>query len=104
MCVCVDQYMCLSCSIDLVSICANKEIYNKVMYFLKKVIKSPPIMTYNDEPLEYVQSFKYQGLNFNCKCSFVEPLDKLCSQARKIQTVLDLHVTNHFTMSVERAL
>ena len=28
-CVCVVQYnMCLSCSIDLVSICANKEIYN----------------------------------------------------------------------------
>ena len=29
MCVCVVQYnMCLSCSIDLVSICANKKIYN----------------------------------------------------------------------------
>ena len=27
-CVCVVQYMCLSCSNDLVSICANKEIYN----------------------------------------------------------------------------
>ena len=27
-CVCVVQYMCLSCSIDLASICANKEIYN----------------------------------------------------------------------------
>ena len=26
--VCVVQYMCLSCSIDLVSICANTEIYN----------------------------------------------------------------------------
>ena len=25
--VCVVHYMCLSCSIDLVSICANKEIY-----------------------------------------------------------------------------
>ena len=33
-------------------------------------------MTYNDEPLEYVQSFKYLGLNFNSKCSFVESLDK----------------------------
>ena len=29
---CVVQYMCLSCSINLVSICANKEIYNKTMY------------------------------------------------------------------------
>ena len=28
-CVCVVQYMCLRCSIDLVSICANKEIYIK---------------------------------------------------------------------------
>ena len=61
-------------------------------------------MTYNDEPLEYVQSFKYLGLNFNSKCSFVESLDKLCSQARKAQTVLDLHVMRHPTMSVERAL
>ena len=26
--VCVVRYMCLSCSIDLVSICANKKIYN----------------------------------------------------------------------------
>ena len=26
---CVVHYMCLCCSIDLVSICANKEIYNK---------------------------------------------------------------------------
>ena len=61
-------------------------------------------MTYNDEPLEYVQSFKYLGLNFNSKCSFTESLDKLCSQARKAQTVLDLHVLKHPTMSVERAL
>ena len=61
-------------------------------------------MTYNDEPLEYVQSFKYLGLNFNSKCSFTESLDKLCSRARKTQTVLDLHVMKHPTMSVERAL
>ena len=54
---------------------------SKVMYFSKKVIKSLPTMTYNDEPLEYVQSFKYLGLNFNSKCSFVESLNKLCSQA-----------------------
>ena len=34
-------------------------------------------MTYNnDEPLEYVKSFKYLGLNFNSKCSFTESLDK----------------------------
>ena len=25
---CVVRYVCLSCSIDLVSICANKKIYN----------------------------------------------------------------------------
>ena len=43
---------------------------SKVMYFSKKVIKSPPTITYNDEPLEYVQSFNYLGLNFNSKCSF----------------------------------
>ena len=58
-------------------------------------------MTYNDEPLEYVQSFKYLGLNFKSKCSFTESLDTLCSQARKAQTVLDIHVMNHPTMSVE---
>ena len=42
--VCVVHYMCLCCSIDLVSICANKEIYNnnnidkncKKCYFLTK--------------------------------------------------------------------
>ena len=78
-------------------------IYYINIYYIK-VIKSPPTMTYNDEPLEYVQSFKYLGLNFNSKCSFVESLDKLCSQARKAQTVLDLHVMRHPTMSVERAL
>ena len=72
--------------------------------YSKKGIKSPPTMTYNDEPLEYVQSFKYLGLNFNSKCSFEESSDKLCSQARKAQTVLDLHVMKHPTMSVERAL
>ena len=77
---------------------------SKVMYFSKKVIKSQPTMTYNDEPLKYVQSFKYLRLNFNSKCSFVEPLDILCSQARKAQTVLDLHVMKHPTMSVESTL
>ena len=61
-------------------------------------------MTYNDELLEYVQSFKYLGLNFNSKGSFTESLDKLCSQAKKAQTVLDLHVVKHPTMSVEPAL
>ena len=29
---CVVHYMCLCCSIDLVSICANKEIYNNNAY------------------------------------------------------------------------
>ena len=50
-------------------------------------------MTYNDEPLEYVQSFKYLRLNFNSKCSFAESLDKLCS-----------HIMRHPTMLVEHAL
>ena len=77
---------------------------SKVMYFSNKVIKSPFTMTYNDEPLEYVPSFKYLGLNFSNKCSFAESLDKLCSQARKAQTVLDLHVMKHPTMSVECTL
>ena len=31
---CVVHYMCLCCSIDLVSICANKEIYNIVLKHL----------------------------------------------------------------------
>ena len=30
--VCVVHYMCLCCSIDLVSICANKEIYNNNVF------------------------------------------------------------------------
>ena len=77
---------------------------SKVMYFSKKVIKSPLTMIYNDEPLDHVQCFKYLRRNFNSKCSFTESLDKLCSQARKAQTVLDLHVMKHPTMSVERAL
>ena len=77
---------------------------SKVMYFSKKVIKSPPTMIYNDEPLDHVQSFKYLRRNFNSKCSFTESVDKVCSQARKAQTVLDLHVMKHPTMSVERAL
>ena len=38
-CVCVVQYICLSCSIDLVSICANKEIYNKYLFKCKMYIK-----------------------------------------------------------------
>ena len=58
-------------------------------------------MTYNDEALKYMQSFIYLGLNFNSKCSFAE---SLCSQARKAQTVLDLHVMKHPTMLVERTL
>ena len=36
---CIVQYMCLSCSIDLVSICANKEINNntKLIQLQKKI-------------------------------------------------------------------
>ena len=38
-CVCVVQYMCLSGSTDLVSICANKEIYNKIL-FLSALVRN----------------------------------------------------------------
>ena len=77
---------------------------SKVMYFSKKVSKSSSTILYNDKPLEYVQSFKYIGLNFNRKCSFAESVDKLCSQARKAQTVVDLYIMRYPTMSVEHAL
>ena len=56
------------------------------------------------ENVLYVQSFKCLRLNFNIKCSFAELLEMLCSQARKVQTVLHLHIMRHPTMLVEHAL
>ena len=53
--------------------------------------------------VEWQRAFVTTYYKTYSKCSFVESLDKLCSQARKAQTVLDLHVMRHPTMSVERA-
>ena len=57
-CVCVVHYMCLSCSIDLVSICANKEIYNIINVYY--IIMFAPL--YNVYQYYYIIMYRI------CKC------------------------------------
>ena len=77
---------------------------SKLMYFSKTIKKKLPNVHYNINELEWVDSFKYLGITFSRRHTMKCAIEPLCQQARRAQTVLDLHALRHPTLSVEHML
>ena len=74
------------------------------MCFANKLPNELPYLQYNQEIIEWVSEFKYLGVTFSSQNTFTGGLEKLCQQAQRVQTVVDLHVLKHKTISVEYIL
>ena len=68
---------------------------SKEMYVSSKKSKKLPILSYNHEALQFVNSFKYLGINISRTGKLTEGLTNLCAQ-----TVLDLLILKHHSVSV----
>ena len=77
---------------------------SKLMCFSKGSKRNLPDITYDGHSLEWVKSFKYLGITFKQTNTFTHAQKILCEQARRAQTVLDLHILKHPSMSVEHIL
>ena len=73
---------------------------SKVMYVSSKKSKKLPILSYNHEALQFVDSFKYLDINISRTGKLTEGLTNVCQQADRAQTVLDLHILKHPSVSV----
>ena len=59
-----------------------------------------PVIEYNFQPLQWVDSFKYLGVTFSATNNFTKGMKAICQQASKSQTVIDMHVLIHPTVSL----
>ena len=77
---------------------------NKIKSHLMKVStrKSTikPEIYYNDTPLTWVDSFRYLGVIISRTNNLSKGLNEICQQARKAQRVIDMHIVNHPTVSL----
>ena len=73
---------------------------SKVMCFAKKQPKYIQKVKYNEQTLERVEEFKYLGVTFSSQNKFQHGLEILCQKASRAQTVVDLHLLKHKTLSV----
>ena len=73
------------------------------MCFANKVPNHLPSLRYNEEATEWVNEFKYLGVTFSRRNTFTGGLE-MCQQAQRAQTIVDLHVLKHKTLSVEYLL
>ena len=71
------------------------------MCFTKKRPTVLPILSYGENQLEWVTEFKYLGVTFSHRNTLVDGLEVLCQQAHKAQSVVDLHILKHETVSVQ---
>ena len=89
------------CITNKLTVNTNK---SKIMCFANKVPNHLPHLRYNEEAIEWVNEFKYLGVTFSRQNTFTSGLGLLCHQAQRAQTVVDLHVLKHKTLSVEYIL
>ena len=52
------------------------------------------------QPLQWVDSFKYLGVTFPTTNNFTKGMKAICQQASKSQTVIEMHVLKHPTVSL----
>ena len=70
------------------------------MYVSKRRPAKLPVIEYNLQPLQGVDSFKYLGVTFSATNNFTKDMITICQQASKSQTVIDMHVLKHPTVSL----
>ena len=70
------------------------------MCFAKKQPKYIQKVKYNEQTLERVEEFKYLDVTFSSQNKFQHGLEILCQKAYRAQTVVDLHLLKHKTLSV----
>ena len=74
---------------------------SKLMCFTKEKPTVLPILSYGENQLEWVTEIKYVGITFPHRNTLVDGLEVLCLQAHKAQSVVDLHILKHGTVSVQ---
>ena len=76
------------------------------MHFTKKTnkINERNTVYYGTSSLEWVVEFKYLGIIIAQNNNFGRALDHLCQQSKRAQTVLDLHIHRHPTLSVDHIM
>ena len=96
----------LQCGISaLHSFCTENKLTvntrkSKLMYVSKRRPAKLPVIKYNLQPLQWVDSFKYLGVTLSATNNFTRGMKAICQQASKSQTVIDLHVLKHPTVSL----
>ena len=70
------------------------------MYVSKRRPAKLPVIEYNLQPLQWVDSFKYLGVILSATNNFTKGMKGICQQASKSQTVIEMHVLKHPTVSL----
>ena len=71
------------------------------MYVSGKIKRKLPVLFYNQEPLDWVEDFKYLGVHIARNGKLTNGLKNVCQQARRAQTTLDLHIIKHPSVSIQ---
>ena len=71
----------------------------QLMQVSRRKITNLPELDYNGSSLAW-DSFKYLGVNISRTNNLSKGLNAACQQARKAQKVLDMHIMNHSTVSL----
>ena len=74
---------------------------SKAMYVSGKIKRKLPVIFYNQEPLDWVEDFKYLGVHIARNGKLTNGLKNVCQQARRAQATLDLHIIKHPSVSIQ---
>ena len=72
----------------------------KLVYVSKIRPAKLPVIEYNLQPLQWVDSFKYLGVTLSATNNFTKGMKVICQPASKSQTVIEIHVLKHTLLSL----
>ena len=70
------------------------------MYVSKGRPAKLPVIEYDLQTLQWVDSFKYPGVKLSASNNLRKGMKAVCQQASNSQTVIDMHVLKHPTVSL----
>ncbi len=86
------------CTDNMLSVNTKK---SEVMCVSKRRPRNmPPALIYNSNKLKWVDHFKYLGVIFTRTNNPSKCVKHMCTQANRAQSVLDVHVLKHSTVSI----
>ena len=65
------------------------------MYVSKRRPAKLPVIEYDLQTLQSVDSFKYPGVKLSASNNLRKGMKAVCQQASKSQTIIDMHVLKH---------